>query len=82
MVIQSEKGTRNDWLFWAACRFGEFVAEGLVGSEVAERLLVAAANELAEEDGQRAVAATIASGLRTGSASRVAAPHFDAVDMK
>jgi hypothetical protein len=72
-VVHAPEGSRNDWLFWAACRFGEFVA---VRREVAEQLLLAAARDLVEDDGPHSVMATIRSGLQTGSASSVAAPHF------
>lgn len=77
-VVHAGKGFRNDWLFWAACRFGEFIAEGRLRREVAEQLLLAAASDLVEDkdDGPHSVMATIRSGLRTGSASSVAAPHF------
>jgi hypothetical protein len=75
-VAHATEGSRNDWLFWAACRFGGF--EGRVTKEVAEQLLFAAATVcgLVLDDGQQSVLATIASGLRTGSASSVASPHF------
>jgi hypothetical protein len=77
-VAHAAEGSRNDWLFWAACRFGEFVAEGRLRSDVAEQLLFAAASGLAKSDGHQPVLATIASGLRTGSASSVApAPFID-----
>jgi hypothetical protein len=75
-VAHASEGSRNDWLFWAACRFGEFIAEGRLRSEVAEQLLFAAASDLARTDGQQSVLATIASGLRTGSASSVAFARF------
>jgi hypothetical protein len=73
-VVHAPEGSRNDWLFWAACRFGEFVG---VPSNVAEQLLFAAASGLVEDDGRQSVMATIRSGLRSGSASSVASPHFD-----
>jgi hypothetical protein len=75
-VVHAEKGSRNDWVFWAACRFSEFVAEGRLRPEVAERLLFTAASDLASDDGAGSVRATIASGLRTGSAINVASPPF------
>ena len=76
-VVYAPEGSRNDWLFWAACRFGEFVGEGRLLSNVAEQLLFAAANGLVEDDGRQSVMATIRSGLRSGSARSVASPHFD-----
>jgi hypothetical protein len=74
-VAHASEGSRNDWLFWAACRFGEFIAEGRLRIEVAEQLLFAAASDLVRTDGQQPVMATIASGLRT-SARSVASPHL------
>lgn len=74
-VVHAPEGSRNDWLFWAACRFGEFVP---VSHEVATPLLFSAAEVcgLVRDDGRQSVMATIRSGLQTGSASSVAAPHF------
>jgi hypothetical protein len=75
-VVHATEGSRNDWVFWAACRLGEL---GAVPPEIAEALLFAAANDLVQSDGEWSVRATIASGLRTGSASSVApvaSPHF------
>jgi hypothetical protein len=61
-------GTRNDRLFWAACRFGEMLAEGAIALEVAAQLLAnaAGATGLVRDDGAAAVLATIRSGLRAG----------------
>jgi hypothetical protein len=75
-VVHATEGSRNDWVFWAACRFSEFVTEGRLRPEIAEQLLFAAATDLVEDDGAQSVRATIASGLRTGSAINVASPHF------
>jgi hypothetical protein len=77
-VAHAPEGSRNDWLFWAACRFGAFIAEGRVITEVAEQLLFSSAEAcgLVQDDGRQSVMATIASGLRTGSASGVASPLF------
>jgi hypothetical protein len=72
-VVHATEGSRNDWVFWAACRFGEFIA---VPHAVAEQLLFAAASDLVQDDGAQSVRATIASGLRTGSAINVASPHL------
>ena len=64
---------RNDALNWAAWRFREFVAEGLISDADASRLLEAASelNGYTAKDGIRAVRATIASGLeaKTGGDS-------------
>ena len=69
VVEDAKPGTRNDRLYWAACRFGEIVTEGRLQPAVAERLLKSAAQlcGLVRDDGARAVAATIVSGLRRGS---------------
>jgi hypothetical protein len=58
---------RNDALNWAAWRFREFVAEGLISGADASRLLEAASelNGYTAKDGIRAVRATIASGLNS-----------------
>jgi hypothetical protein len=72
-VVHAPEGSRNDLLFWAACRFGEFVA---VPHEVATPLLFSAANGLVEDDGRQSVLATIRSGLRNGSPRGVASPHL------
>ena len=57
---------RNDALNWAAWRFREFVAEGLISAADASRLLEAASelNGYTAKDGMRAIRATIASGLK------------------
>jgi hypothetical protein len=69
IVEQAKPGTRNDRLYWAACRFGEIMTEGRLKREVAVQLLKSAAQicGLVRDDGANAVAATIASGLRRGS---------------
>jgi hypothetical protein len=68
IVEMAPRSTRNDRLFWAACRFGEIVAEGLLNTPLAEQVLTGAAhlNGLVRDDGLAQVRATIASGLRTG----------------
>jgi hypothetical protein len=54
---------RNSTLYWGACRLGEAIAKGEIGSSVAEALLVRAALQagLPEAEARR----TIASGFRT-----------------
>jgi hypothetical protein len=79
VVVHADKGTRNHRLFWAACRFAEFIARGRLGPDVAEQLLFAAANGLARDDGEQSVLATIASGLRNGSASSGACVFVDEI---
>jgi Bifunctional DNA primase/polymerase, N-terminal len=65
VVETAQPGTRNDRLFWAACRFAEIIAEGRLQPSVAEQLLRSAAwlCKLTHTDGEGAVAATIRSGL-------------------
>ena len=69
VVETAPRGTRNDRLYWAACRFAEIVAEGKLKPNVAEQLLSSAAwlCGLTRDDGKRAVEATITSGLRSRS---------------
>jgi hypothetical protein len=70
IVEMAPPSTRNDRLFWPACRFGEIAAEGLLNPPVAEQVLTSAAhfNGLVRDDGLGQVRATIASGLTTGLA--------------
>jgi len=70
VVEYAKPGTRNDRLYWAACRFGEIMAEGRLKRGVAAQLLKSAAQicGLERDDGERAVVATILSGLRRGFA--------------
>jgi hypothetical protein len=69
LVERAEKGTRNNRLFWAACRFGEMVLEGVVREPAAVQLLESAATlcGLVADDGMNRVRATIASGLSVGA---------------
>ena len=69
LVERAEEGTRNNRLFWAACRFGEMVAEGVIRETVAVQLLESAATlcGLVADDGMSRVRATIASGLGVGA---------------
>jgi len=67
----ARRGERNRLLFWASLRTGELVADGDLDARTAIQALTSAATQigLASEDGPRAVAATIRSGLhRTGAA--------------
>jgi hypothetical protein len=75
LVERAEEGTRNDRLFWAACRFGEMVAEGVIRETVAVQLLESAATlcGLVADDGMSRVRATIASGLSVGAVALEAA---------
>ena len=70
IVEMAPPSTRDARLFWAACRFGEIVAEGLLNPPLAEQVLTSAAhfNGLVRDDGLGQVRATIASGLTTGLA--------------
>jgi hypothetical protein len=69
-VEQAKLHTRNDRLYWAACRFGEIMTEGRLQPKVAVQLLRNAAQMcgLTKDDGECAVMATILSGLRRGAA--------------
>ena len=69
LVERAEEGTRNNRLFWAACRFGEMVAEGVIRETVAVQLLESAATlcGLVADDGMSRVRATITSGLSVGA---------------
>jgi|SRR6516162_5151118 hypothetical protein len=60
LVLPLSPSTCNDRLFWAACRFGEMVAEGLLSSPVAKLVLTSAAhfNGPVREDGLAQVRAT------------------------
>jgi hypothetical protein len=67
-VGAARKGERNRLLFWAACRFGEMVAQRKVQPDWAVALLMdeAGANGLSREPGgDRACMDTIASGFGT-----------------
>jgi putative DNA primase/helicase len=68
IVEQAKPRTRNVKLYWAACRFGEIIGEGRLEPKVAQKLLKSAAQlcGLVRDDGERAVVATILSGLRRG----------------
>ncbi len=65
-LLTAHRGERNRLLFWASLRAGELVAEGDLDPAAAAQALTDAAAQigLIQEDGQRAVAATIGSGFR------------------
>ena len=67
-VATCSKGGRNDALFRASVRLGELAGAAMISLETVERGLLTAAIEcgLIRDDGRRAVASTIASGLRCG----------------
>ena len=71
-VETTPRGERNKLLNWAAYRFGEMVAEGVIRRGIAERLLIGAAkaNGLWREDGPAQCQATIRSGIDAGSQGR------------
>ena len=71
-VENAPVGVRNARLYWAACRFSEIVAEGVLPREVAKQVLVSAAqlSGLTRDDGVAATEKTIASGLSTWKAVR------------
>jgi hypothetical protein len=70
-VAAAPRGQRNPRLFLAAARLGELVRADLLPRAVVEAALEAAAADcgLIHDDGVRAVAATIRSGLTRGSAN-------------
>ena len=59
---------RNDKLYWAACRFSEMIADGVMPEAIAWKLLEGAARVCGHvaKHGLVQTRATIASGLRTG----------------
>ena len=65
-LLAAQRGERNRLLFWASLRVGELVADGDLDAGTAGQALTDAAAMigLVEEDGQRAVAATIRSGFQ------------------
>jgi hypothetical protein len=65
-LLAAQRGERNRLLFWASLRIGELIAEGNLDAAAAGQALTDAAAQvgLADEDGQRAVAATIRSGFQ------------------
>jgi hypothetical protein len=75
-VARAQPGGRNDALFVAALKCGSFIAgAGMDMETVIEALQLAAMDcGLADEDGEQSVLATIASGLKAGSASPRAVP--------
>jgi hypothetical protein len=64
-VLNSEPGTRNGRLYWAACRTAEMVVAGQVDRTTAERVLVAAALEAGLRGGEAEARRTVASGMRS-----------------
>jgi len=64
-LLAAQRGERNRLLFWASLRAGELVADGDLDARTATEALTSAATHigLTGEDGPRAVAATIRSGL-------------------
>ena len=67
----ARRGERNRLLFWASLRTGELVADGDLDARTAIQALTGAAAQigLADEDGPRAVAATIRSGFHRAGAA-------------
>lgn len=63
-VVRAPSGNRNRVLFWAACRLGGFVSQGIVGDDAAMALLVEAGQQAGL--GQGEAHATALSGLRQG----------------
>jgi hypothetical protein len=67
-VAHAIRGKRNDTLNWAAFRFSEMIAEGVIMRNAAEKLLRGAAQAcgLWREDGAAQCLATIKSGIDAG----------------
>ncbi len=67
-MATAPKGQRNMALFAAAAKLGALAAGGALPVDVVAKGLLAAAEAcgLIRDDGERAVRATIASGLRAG----------------
>jgi hypothetical protein len=65
-VLDSDPGTRNGRLHWAACRAAEMITEQVIDRDTAEALLLDAALESGLRGGEREARLTIASGLRNG----------------
>jgi len=68
----ARRGERNRLLFWASLRAGELVADGDLDARTAAEVLTDAASRigLVGDDGPRAVAATIRSGLNRAGAAQ------------
>ena len=75
-VARAQRGGRNDALFLAALKCGSFIpGAGMDQDTVVDTLVLAAMDcGLADEDGEQSVRATIASGLKAGSANPRAVP--------
>ena len=70
-LLAARRGERNRLLFWASLRAGELVADQDLDAHTTAEALAAAAAQigLADEDGPRAVAATIRSGFHRAGAA-------------
>ena len=67
-VEQAQVGERNLLLYWASCRFGEMIFEGVIKPEIATLLLESSAKicGLWRDDGAAQCRATIKSGIAAG----------------
>ena len=63
-VICAPSGNRNRLLYWAACRLGGLVSQGIIGSDAALALLIEAGQQAGLRIGE--ATATALSGLRQG----------------
>jgi hypothetical protein len=70
-LLAARRGERNQLLFWASLRAGELAADGDLDARTAAQALTDAAAQigLADEDGPRAIAATIRSGFHRAGAA-------------
>ena len=67
VVASAPEGERNAVLFWAACRLGEAVRNGLMSSDMALDLLVNSAPPTDASFTRRAILLTARNGLRHGA---------------
>jgi hypothetical protein len=67
VVASAREGERNAVLFWAACRLGEAVRNGLMSSDMALDLLVNSAPPTDASFTRRAILLTARNGLRHGA---------------
>lgn len=68
-IVSAPSGNRNRALFWASCRLGGLVSQGIVDSEAALALLLEAGKQAGL--GHREAYATAISGLREGQRGAV-----------
>lgn len=70
-VLDADDGKQRELLFWAACRFGEMIADDVINEEVVRELLIDTGMQLHSYDpthpwAEDAVTTQVDSGLSTG----------------